>query len=496
MKKVAIFLAFAICVAACSSSGEDTSAGSAPIYPDYKDITIPYNIAPLNFMLTEKASRIRVTVDGQDMICRRGSKAIFSEKRWKDIMFQSAGDTLEVKVSAKVGGNWKEYDSFVWEVSEDRIDSCITYRLIEPDYEAYNNIVLQQRCVEDFSTDDFSDFRVIGNRCMNCHAYAWQDPDTSMFYVRGKDGGAILNLSGKLQKLSIKGDGMISGSVYFGFSPDKRYIVFSSNKIIPGYHTDAARRMEVFDTMSDVYVADLERKEFIGSGCLSRPVMLETFPTFSPDGKYIYYCSAPKMDTVTLSNIEKVKYSLYRVSFDQATGIIGDVPEIIYDAYSEGHSVCHPKISPDGRFICFSIADFGTFPLWHREADLLLMNLENGVTITMEKANSRNSDTYHSWSSNSRWLVFASKRDDGVYGRPYFTHITSDGICSKAFVLPQKQPLFYDNLLKSYNAPEFGKGKLPFDSYDVRKALEEDPDSFGGVKFPSRELYYSQNEDK
>ena len=90
----------------------------------------------------------------------------------------------------------------------------------------------------------------------------------------------------------------------------------------------------------------------------------------------------------------------------------------------------------------------------------------------MEAVNSDKSDTYHSWSSSSRWLVFASKRDDGLYGKPYFCYIDRDGKAHKPFVLPQKDPHFYDNNLKSFNAPEIGKGPLPFDALDVKRAVE------------------------
>lgn len=476
-KPLALFAAAAL-LAACAPSNVTQTGEQAPIYPDYTDITIPSNIAPLNFKLKGSATRTILCVDGRKFRSSRGGKLRFNEKAWRALMAESEGKTLEIKLLARGKDGWREFAPFTWTVSADKIDPYLTYRLIEPDYEAYNNIVLQQRCIENFRTDDFSDNRVIGNKCMNCHTYANQDPATSMFYVRGPGGGAILNMDGKLQKLSIKGEDMISGSVYFGFSPSARYIVFSANKIIPGYHAQSIRRMEVFDTRSDLYVADMKEHRFIRSSAISDPEMLETFPAFSPDGRYIYYCKAPQIDTVTLENIETQKYSLCRVAFDESTGRIGDKVETIYDAYSEGKSVCHPRVSPDGRFVCISIADYGTFPLWHREADLLMINLETGERIPMTAANSDGSESYHSWSSNSRWLVFASKRDDGVYGKPYFCHVGEDGTCSKSFVLPQKHTEYYDNLLKSFNAPELGKGPLPFTSFDVKEILDSEPTPF------------------
>jgi hypothetical protein len=69
--------------------------------------------------------------------------------------------------------------------------------------------------------------------------------------------------------------------------------------------------------------------------------------------------------------------------------------------------------------------------------------------------NSDFTDSYHSWSSNGRWLVFSSKRTDGLTARFYISHIDVDGNSSKPFIMPQKDPGFYDRFLKSFNVPEF-----------------------------------------
>ena len=137
-------------------------------------------------------------------------------------------------------------------------------------------------------------------------------------------------------------------------------------------------------------------------------------------------------------------------------------------------SVSHPRISPDGRYLLYTVADYGTFPIWHPEADLQMMDLKTGRIDTLAIVNSEKSDTYHSWSSNSRWFVFASKRDDGLYGKPYFCYVDKEGKAHKPFCLPQEHPTFYDNNLKSFNAPELGKGKVPFDVDDVAEAIRQE----------------------
>lgn len=433
-----------------------------PIYPDYCDVTIPQNIAPLNFLLRDgDCEAIEVKAD-ELTLQARGDEAVFDIDDWRALMAQSAGKEITVTVTALINGRWIQYRPFTWTVVKDQVDPYLTYRLIEPDYEIWNHIQIQQRCVENFDVNALGHYEQLENRCMNCHTFANQDPSLSMMYVRGPGGGAILNEGGRLSKLSIP------GSVYFGFSPSGRYITYSSQDIIPAFHSLASKRLEVFDAHSNVYVADMKEHHIISSPLLSDSLNFETFPTFSPDGKFIYYCTA---DSVSLpTEIKQLQYALVRIPFDEATGTIGSQVDTLY----RERSVCHPRISPDGHYLLYTVADYGTFPIWHPEADLQMMDLQTGRIDTLAAVNSAKSDTYHSWSSNSRWFVFASKRDDGLYGKPYFCYVDQHGKAHKPFCLPQKHPTFYDNNLKSFNAPELGKGKVPFDVDDVAKAMKQD----------------------
>ena len=452
---------------ACSHAPKDVVELDTlpPIYPDYCNVTIPENIAPLNFLLRADCEAIEVKA-GELVLNASGNEAVFDIDDWKTLMQQSSGKEIEVTITALVNGTWKQYKSFRWQVVGDRVDPYLTYRLIEPDYEIWNHVQIQQRCVENFEVNALGHYEQLENRCMNCHTYANQDPQLSMMYVRGPGGGAILNSNGELQKLNIP------GSVYFGFSPTGRYITYSTQKIIPAFHSLASKRLEVYDAASNVFVADMQEHRVISSPLLSDSLKFETFPTFSPDGKYIYYCAA---DTVILPmDIKNLQYSLVRIPFDETTGTIGTQVDTLFSQ----RSVCHPRISPDGRYLLYTVADYGTFPIWHPEADLQMMNLQTGAIDSLSIANSEKSDTYHSWSSNSRWFVFASKRDDGLYGKPYFCYVDSQGKAHKPFCLPQQHPTFYDNNLKSFNAPELGKGKVPFDVHDVAKAMKQEPIKF------------------
>lgn len=88
-----------------------------------------------------------------------------------------------------------------------------------------------------------------------------------------------------------------------------------------------------------------------------------------------------------------------------------------------------------------------------------MFDLSTGAQVPTEEANSPDTDSYHSWSSNSKWVVFSNRRLDGLYTRPFIAHVGERGVLSKPFVLPQKSTEYYTFLTKSYNIPEFVKGK-------------------------------------
>ena len=134
-----------------------------------------------------------------------------------------------------------------------------------------------------------------------------------------------------------------------------------------------------------------------------------------------------------------------------------------------------PRISPDGRYLLCTRTAYGTFPIWHRDADLCLIDLQQGQEIPLESWNSHDTDSYHSWSSNSRWVVFSSRRLDGLYTRPFFAYVDAEGKVSKPFLLPQADTDYYLRLMKSYNIPEFITGEVKNRIRAFSQIAKEDP---------------------
>lgn len=485
IKKNPIYLITAIlwCMtAACTPSPRDERAvdSTPPIYPDYVGVTVPCNIAPLNFRLRDSAQAnhtvraIYTVAEARGFSIkshRKSNEAIFDLKDWKRLMDVAQGTSITVTVSALTESGWIKYRPFDITVSKDKIDPYLTYRLIEPDYEVFSRLSIMERNIEDFSERVLCDYNNVGNRCMNCHTHSTADGDLSFLYVRGEGGGMVLNDHGKLRLLDFKTSDMVSGPVYAQFDPTGRYLTFSTNVIIPAFHSRPGKRLEVFDTKSDVYVYDIRNDKVLRSPLLADSTRLETFPTFGADGKSIYYCVADTPARPTA--VDSVSYSLCRIGFDPAKGTFASSVDTVVAGIRQKLSVSHPRVSPDGKRLLYTVARYGTFPIWHRESDLQMIDLKTGQIDTLGIVNSPMSDTYHSWSSSGRWFVFASKRDDGLYGKPYFAHVSADGKVSKPFLLPQKSPSFYDDNLKSFNVPDLGKRPVSFSPADVATALHK-----------------------
>ena len=209
----------------------------------------------------------------------------------------------------------------------------------------------------------------------------------------------------------------------------------------------------------------------------------ETFPCWSPDGRKLYYCVAhvPQLDALPdslhqsylLNHYDSLRNDIMSLSFDERTQQFG-TPQLEVDCNALGKSATVPRVSPDGRYLLFTLGDYGQFHIWHKSADLYVKDLKTGQVRPLTEANSPNAESYHTWSSNGRWIVFSSRRDDGSYTRPYIAYFDTAGNAHKAFLLPQEDPEQNLLLLKSYNVPELSTDAVPYSADEFRKVIYDD----------------------
>lgn len=453
------------------------SEGPAVIYPDYKDVTIPVNIAPLNYRYAMKGASSATTTFtiGDRSVTIHGTRVEWNIRKWKAFLEGAEGKTIQVKASVKAEGKTIE-DSWSIYVCGDKVDAFLTYRLIEPAFQMWDYVSIMERNVENFDETVICDHSVTENSCMNCHIHGQQRGDLSIYYVRGAKGGAILNRDGKLRKLTLKTPDMLSATVYGELHPSGRFGVFSTNIIIPGMHGMSRMRTEVYDTKSDLTVADFDNNRMINVPHTARADRFETFPCFSADGESVIYCVA---DTLPVpQDVDKLLYHLVQVPFDTDTGEMGTQVDTLWNADLHNASVCHPKASPDGRWLMFTVADYGTFPINHNESSLQMIDLQTREIHDLASIKGENSDTFHSWSSDSHWFVFASKRGDAQYSKAYFCHIDDEGNPSKPFLLPQKSSSFYDNNFHSFNVPDLGRESTGMTKRDAKAMFNAECEVF------------------
>lgn len=431
------------------------------INPDYTDVTVPANIAPLNFSLTtpyEDARAVLSSADQKIEVKAKGGQFVIPASKWKKLLQAASGNTVDVTVQAKDKGQWVEYAPFKLYVATEPVDPYIAYRLIAPGYTLWNKMGLYQRNLENYTETAIIENKMSGRNCVNCHSFCMQNPDKMLFHMRETYPGTILVDGDKIEKLNTKTEQTISSLVYPSWHPSGKYVAFSVNNTKQGFHMNDRNRIEVFDEASDVVVYDVEKHEIVTTGKLFSKEAFETFPTFSPDGKTLYFCTAGARPIP--KEFSAIKYSLCSIAFDPDTRSFGSVVDTLYNANTTGQSVSFPRVSPDGKHLMYTVSGYGNFSIWHKDADLYMADLSTGESTPLDILNSDDVESYHSWSSNSRWVIFSSRRIDGLYTRPYIAYIGEDGKACKPFLLPQKDTEFYDRFMMSYNIPEFITGKV------------------------------------
>ncbi|MBQ6965755.1 MAG: PD40 domain-containing protein [Bacteroidaceae bacterium] len=471
MKKFLYIAAVAAMMVACGRPTVPTNAQKESrlpnIYPDYTDVTIPFNICPLNFAVREGASEVvaRFTYPGGEHTYGENQKVLIDMEEWKDMMKAAKGESIEVEVFAKVGNEWKAFKPFKIDVAEDSIDPYISYRVIQPSYVAYEKLSINQR---DLTT--FDELEIYNNmsvsteakgQCINCHSYQNFKTDNMLFHMRQGYGGTMIVTNGELRKIDLKTEETISAGVYPAWHPTKNLIAFSTNKTGQSFHTKDLAKIEVQDTESDLILYDVDKNEVSIISELDDE--LEVFPTWSPDGKKLYFCSAHfeyqndsiAKETEMIQRYKEVKYDLYCADFDPDTKQFSNMEKVYDAADSLGQSVTLPRISPDGRYLLFAQAEFGCFHVWHNDAEIYLMDLKTKEVRNLTEVNSKRSESYPTWSSNGRWIMVDSRRDDGNYTRPFIAYFDRQGKAHKPFEVPQQDPNFYTFFLRSFNRPEF-----------------------------------------
>ncbi len=457
-------------------------AGRMPVIkPDYSGITIPPNIAPLQFSLRDSCSACVVEIASEKgpAVTAWGEKGAvgIDAARWKRLLSENAGNPLRMTVYARGDrGAWRRYTTIENVIAKEPIDRYCTYRLLNFQYSYWRDLRECQRDLTSFAeTELVNTQNYTGNysrndafKCINCHMPLNNDPSRFVLQLRSKTGGA--------ETLIANGDTIVSLSSRLGYSawhPGGKYIAFAVYKVEQFFHAVGRQFVDVYDNRSRIVIYDAACRTIVPVPQLNRQGVLETWPAWSPDGRYLYFCSAPvpwsDYAKEPPDNFNKTKYSLLRIAYDPVQNAWGEVDTVLSSGET-GLSITLPRISPDNRSCLFCMQNYGVYPHMQASSDLYLMDI---ATRRYRKlpVNSEYNESWHAWSTNGRWILFSSRRGDGIFTRLYISHVDSAGNAGKPFVLPQRDPAFYDSFVKCYNVPEFAVAPVRFSERRLLKAV-------------------------
>jgi len=426
----------------------------ARIFPDYTGTVIPPNMAPLNFLVKEPGTRYCLKISSGKAktieVFSRSPGIVIPTGPWRELLGANRGGKIYFDIYVKQpSGVWSRFERITNTIAREEIDGYLVYRLIGPIYELWGKIGIYQRNLHNYDESVVLSNKSFGNDCVNCHTFHANSPASMILHVRSRKygKGSVLYRNGEISKLDTKTGFHSASAVYVSWHPSGKAIAFSANDVTQFFHSIGENR-DVVDRDSDMGLYLFETNTVTTSPEISKRDRLETYPMWSPDGRYLYFCSGPKLP---YERYKEVRYDLMRIGYDLQNGTWGKL-ETVLSSVETGLSITQPRVSPDGRFLLFCMCEYGNFSIYQPSSDLYLMDLKTREYRRLE-INSDQCESWHCWSSNGRWIVFSSKRPGGPFARPYFSYVDETGKVYKPLLLPQKDPAFYESFIKTYNLP-------------------------------------------
>ncbi len=378
---------------------------------------------------------------------------------WETIRKRSLGK----KASVTIRGNKKESSEMTFTTSKDPVGAPIFYRDVPLPFSfaAANTDLIEWKLG---FVDRMEKPRTVisnFNVCGNCHSLSRDGRKLAMDVdYEGDKGGYIVSDIGKDMEFRIedliswndysRGDGEISSGFLSRISPDGRYVastVKDGAVLITLNSLDYS--LLFYPAKGILAVYDVGEKRFFPIPGGDDPEYVQTNPSWSPDGSRIAFARAPRKVSV-YARILKIlgkrlfRYDLYMIPFNEGKG---GKAEPVPGASRNGKSNYFPKYSPDGKWIVFCQAD--NYMLLQRDSELFIIPAEGGLArrMTCNRRDAMNS--WHSFSPNGRWLVFASKKE-GPYTQLWLTHLDENGQDSAPLLLEA-----FMTTERAANIPEF-----------------------------------------
>jgi Flp pilus assembly protein TadD len=331
--------------------------------------------------------------------------------------------------------------------------------------------------------------------CGNCHSFSNDGSVLGLDVDYGNDKGAyaILPVSEQMVLNDEKiitwndykaGDGEATFGLLSKVSPDGRYVISTVKDRAVFVATPDIWFSQLFFPIKGILVVyDTETGTFKPLPGADDPEYVQSNPTWSPDGKWVVFARTKEYRKDSIANATSVllsekdvpefvedkqpfKFDLYRVPFNDGRG---GKAEPIAGASHNGKSNYFAKFSPDGKWIVFCKAE--NYMLLMPDSELYIIPAEGGEARRL-RANTPRMNSWHSWSSNGRWLVFSSKANT-AYTQLFLTHIDEDGQSTPPVVLER-----FTGTDRAANIPEF----VPLPADAIAKIKEQFLDAYSFLR--------------
>jgi tetratricopeptide (TPR) repeat protein len=325
--------------------------------------------------------------------------------------------------------------------------------------------------------------------CANCHTFSKDGKVLGMdMDGPGGDKGAY-GLAEVEKDIVITYDDIITWNSYehtpkghknFGLfsqvSPDGRYVISTLNESTFVVNYSDFRFLQSFYPTRGIFVFyDRQTDRMKALAGADNPEYVHANACWSPDGRKLVFSRASAKDNYesrempTYAGDERetfIQYDLYEIPFNDGRG--GEAVAI-KGASQNGASNSFARYSPDGKWIVFVQSSKGQ--LMRPDSRLYIIPAGGGEAREMN-CNLELMNSWHSWSPNSRWLVFASKGFT-PFTQMFLTHIDENGNDSPAILIPNATAAN-----RAVNIPEFLNGPA---------------DAISSISTPTQESYRHYN---
>lgn len=372
---------------------------------------------------------------------------------WEKIVSSSENKYFEINIFGHNGKVLSKSKPFRFRISSHEMDRFVIYRLAHyPIDFAKEKPSLYFRDITQSTSEMF--FKAKGF-CFSCHV---PSPDgkamaiSSRRDVLKRDKNAKLTAMDVLRIIlrreltkNIKGEDLlfvdrkenyvlvedsdkgnqIYGSMMASWSPDNKYVLLAVKDGISGseYLTDTTVNL-TYHLTGNIAAYDVEKKVLTPVPGASEESIREFWPYFSPNGETISFSR----------NSETNDSDIYVVPFNNGKG---GTPTPLKGASENGIREYFQRYSPNGKWIIFNRVS-GTGDNFCELSDLYILPAGGGVPKKLECSKEGVMDSVASWSSDSRWISFTSRRYKNE-SRIFFAEIDDEGRAYPPVKMPNQE---------------------------------------------------------